>query len=393
MKLSRLIFSACMVGSSLFADDWEHFQGPKGDGISYEKGLVSKKLSQNWKSNIKIGFSSMAVSKGMVYSMGNENGTDYVYALDAKTGDKVWEYSYPCALTPNLYEGGPNATPTVENGKVYTLSKEGDVFCFDAKTGKVIWQADCRKFGVKKPDWGFSGSGTIFGDLIIFAVGDNGAAFDKNTGKVAWSSGGGNAGYAPVVPYGKDKVIYLCGDSFKGVEIKTGKVLWTEPFKAAYKVNAATPILVADKYVLISTGYGEGRSALYDISKSMPKKLWENTEVKSHFSNPIYLNGYFYAVSGNTGKSCKIKCLNAKTGKKMWEKRSKFGSMRASQDKLYFLDEKGMLYVFKASSKSYQEISSGKILDNKCWTPPVISNGMLYARDAKGDIVSLDLKS
>ena len=53
----------------------------------------------------------------MVYSMGNDDGTDYVYALDAKTGKVVWEYSYACALTPNLYEGGPNATPTVHEGK------------------------------------------------------------------------------------------------------------------------------------------------------------------------------------------------------------------------------------------------------------------------------------
>ena len=239
----------------------------------------------------------------------------------------------------------------------------------------MIWQADCTDFGAEKPKWGFSGSGTIFDEKVIFAVGDSGAAFNKDTGKVLWSSSGKNAGYAPVVPYGKnkDKLVYFCGDSFKGLDLKTGKVLWIEPFEASYNVNAATPAMAGDNHVLISTGYGNGRSALYDLSGSKPKKVWENTEVKSQFSNIIYLDGYFYAVSGNTGKSCKLKCLDAKTGKKMWEKRSKFGSLRANKDQLFFLDEKGKLFVIKATPESYQLINSKQILNNRCWTPPVIS--------------------
>lgn len=392
MKRLKFLASSGLASSALYAGDWEYFQGPNGNGISDERGLRSKSLKQIWNSNIKTGFSSISVSNGLVYSMGNENNTDFVYALDSKTGKKVWEYSYPCELTPNLYEGGPNATPTISDGKVYTLSKEGDAFCFEAKTGKVIWQKDCTDFGAKKPKWGFAGSPTIVGSLVLLSVGDSGAALNKDTGEKVWSSSGEDAGYAPVVPYSSKNAIMLCGESFKGVEISSGKVLWTEPFMASYKVNAATPIIVG-KHVLISTGYGEGRSALYSLSGSKPKKLWENTEIKSHFSNPIYLNGYFYAVSGNTGKSCKFKCLSAKTGKLMWEKRCKFGSLRATKDKLYFLDEKGYLYVSAVNPKSYKEITKKQILQNRCWTPPTISNGLLYARDAIGDIVALDLKS
>jgi hypothetical protein len=383
--------AASLVFGSLSAAPWEHFQGPKGDGISYEKNLKSKSLKTLWKSNIKVGFSSMSIADGMVFSMGNEGGKDYVFALDAKTGKKIWDFSYACPLTDNLYEGGPNATPTYHEGKLYTLSKEGDLYCLDAKSGKELWSKDCRDFGAKKPKWGFAGSPTIVDDMVLVNVGDSGAAFDKASGKVLWSSSGEDAGYASVVPYSKDEAIVLCGNSFKSIDMKSGQVKWTEPFEASYKVNAASPVIVSNM-VLISTGYGNGRAAFYDIKSSKPKRLWETTKLKSHFGNPIFLNGYFYAVTGNTGKSCKLVCMSGKSGKTTWEKRVKFGSLRATKDKLYFLNDKGALSVFKANPKEYQEISSTQILSNKCWTPPAISDGVLYARDAQGDIVAVDLK-
>ena len=40
-------------------------------------------------------------------------------------------------------EGGPTSTPTVDGDAVFTLSRQGDQFCFDAATGllrrSIIW--------------------------------------------------------------------------------------------------------------------------------------------------------------------------------------------------------------------------------------------------------------
>ena len=49
MKGRALLLTACLSANALFAGDWEHFQGPHGDGISHETGLVSKKLTENWR--------------------------------------------------------------------------------------------------------------------------------------------------------------------------------------------------------------------------------------------------------------------------------------------------------------------------------------------------------
>src|SRR5438309_1029330 len=84
-----------------------------------------------------------------------KNAFDIVYAIDVATGAVRWRKSYAAALSPNMYEGGPNATPTVSGGKVYTLGKEGQIHCFDAKTGAILWKRHANEWGASPPDWGF----------------------------------------------------------------------------------------------------------------------------------------------------------------------------------------------------------------------------------------------
>ena len=81
------------------------------------------------------GFSSFSVSQGRVYTMGNTNNTDTIFCLEAGTGKVVWQHSYPCPLDPKNFEGGPCATPTVADGRVYTFSRKGELFCLDAAKG------------------------------------------------------------------------------------------------------------------------------------------------------------------------------------------------------------------------------------------------------------------
>jgi outer membrane protein assembly factor BamB len=393
MKKAAILLPFLLAGGSLSSAEWEFFQGPEFDGIVKEKGLKSKSLSSLWTQNIKTGFSSFTISEGLMFSMGNEGDQDIVQALDVKTGKSVWKYSYAEPLNPKMYKGGPNATPTIEGDRVYTLSRVGLVHCFDAKKGSLIWKKDVREFGAKAPQFGFAGAPTILGDKVLLSVGDTGAALDKKNGEVIWSSKGKLAGYASVVPFDKETVLMLMAKELLGVDLKTGKVKFRHAFKAQYDINATTPLVVHGNKVLISNGYGTGRTALVEVKAGKVTQLWETTDLKSQFSNPAIMDGYIYGISGNTGKSCKVKCLKLSDGSVVWEKRSKFGSLRMADGKLYILDEKGMLRVVKADSNAYTELSSKKILKDICWTVPVISDGVLFARDAAGDVVAIDLKS
>ena len=146
-----------------------------------------------WRASVGTGFSSIAVSGGRAYTMGNTGSKDIdekehkdiIFCFDAKTGEEKWRYPYPCPLNPKNHEGGPSATPTVEGDRVYTLSKKGHVFCLNAKTGKVIWQKNLKEeLGIELPTWDLAGSGLVVKDLLIFNAGTSGIALNKKTGEM-----------------------------------------------------------------------------------------------------------------------------------------------------------------------------------------------------------------
>src|SRR5437762_10636757 len=138
----------CLLSASVTAtaNDWPHWRGPDLNGISTEKDWTTvwpkEGPTQLWKASVGTGFSSVAVAQGRLFTLGNQDETDTVFCFDAETGQAIWKHSYPCPLEPIYNEGGPGSTPTVDNAKVFTVSKRGDLFCFDAATGRVVWQND-----------------------------------------------------------------------------------------------------------------------------------------------------------------------------------------------------------------------------------------------------------
>ena len=92
--------------------------------------------------------------------------------------------AYACLLEPKSHEGGPSATPTVEAGRVYILSKQGHAFCLDAKSRAVVWQKHLTKrlrsraarVGVLRL------SPIIVDDLIVLNAGTYGLALRKQDG-------------------------------------------------------------------------------------------------------------------------------------------------------------------------------------------------------------------
>src|SRR5262249_42194462 len=129
------------------AGDWPQWRGPDRNGASQETvatnwGEEGPKLL--WRAFVGTGFSSIAVSDGRVYTMGNATNQDTIWCFDARTGKERWQFSYAARPDPQWYEGGPGATPAVDHSRVFTISKCGNVFCFDAEKGNVVWQRDLK---------------------------------------------------------------------------------------------------------------------------------------------------------------------------------------------------------------------------------------------------------
>ncbi|TFG45501.1 MAG: hypothetical protein E4H40_08215, partial [Candidatus Brocadiia bacterium] len=351
-----------------------------------------------WKTGVGTGFSSMSVVNGRVYTMGNIKDTDIVYCLDAKTGKEIWKYSYPSPLDAKNYEGGPNATPTIDGNRVYTLSKLGMAFCLNVENGSVIWSKDFNKdFGIKSPNWGLAGSPLIVDDLVIFNAGTTGIALNKMDGSLKWQNGSDESGYATPLPFTLDGKKYLAlftAKSLAGLLAATGEVKWEFPWKTSYNVNAADPIVTGDK-IFISSGYNRG-SALLKVTPDSVTQIWQNEKnaMRNQCNSSILINGYAYGFDGQVGGKGKLTCLELETGQVKWAQDGMgTGSLTAADGKLIILSEKGMLVMAEALPDAYKEISSLQILSGKCWTTPVIAEGRIYARNAAGDLVCVDVKS
>jgi len=401
--MRNLILVALLLGPSanVRAEDWPRWRGPDDNGISRETGWLDTWPAGGppvaWKENVGIGFSSVAVSQGKLYTLGNRDNTDRVVCLDAVTGKPVWSHTYECPLEDKFFEGGPTATPTVDGDRVYTLSRQGNLFAFEKATGKIVWQSNVAEAAeVRVPGWGFGGSPRVHGKLLLLNVGEAGTAVDKETGAVVWKSGDREAGYTtPVVAKqgARDIAILASGKVFQAVEAETGKLLWTHRWLTRFGCNAADPI-VSDGQVFISSGYNRG-AALLKLGDGDPSVLWENKDLQNQMSSSVLLDGHLYGIDGteSAGGEMRLVAMEFSTGKVKWtEPWPKMGSLMAADGKLILLAESGELVVAQASPAAYKELARAKVMDGKCWTSPVLSGGRIYCRNAAGDVVAVDVR-
>ena len=393
MRVRGILFGvvACLLGTTALAADWPQWRGPSRNGISAEKGWISKWSGAGprklWAKQLGEGFASVAVAGGRLYTMGNLANQDTVYCFDAVTGKPVWHVRYPCS--PGDY-GGPRATPTISANKVYTLSREGQAFCFDAMTGKIVWQRHLQREGrADVPRWGFASSPLIEGNLVIYNLGASGAAMDKNTGKPAWFSGNGAAGYASPVSYtvgNQHGVALFAATGIIAVNPVNGRPYWQHPWNTQYDVNAADPIFVGNQ-VFISSNYDRG-CALLNVGGARPSVAWENRNMRNHFNSCILLNGALYGNDQNT-----LKCLDLKTGAERWQMRGLGkGGLISADGKLIVLTERGELLCVAATPTKYTELARAQVMGGTCWTHPVLANGLLYCRSHEGELICLDLR-
>ncbi len=382
------------------ADDWPHWRGPHRNGVSDEKGWLDEWPQSGppvaWKGSVGTGFSSLAVSQGRLYTMGHKDDKDTVCCLDAVTGKLIWKHSYAADVGADLFEGGPTATPTLDGDHVFTLSRWGDLLCFEALSGRVIWSKNAQKeTDVPVPSWGFASSPLVHENLLVLNLGKAGMALEKATGKVVWVSDKEEAGYSTPLPFqrgGEWYALVSSGEAFTAVNIKTGKELWQVRWSTRYGVNAADPLL-AGEYLFLSSGYNKG-STLLKMGAGAPTEIWQNKSLRTQFSSSVLLNGFLYGIDGDTTSKAVLKCVELKTGEVRWTHDGVgSGALSAADRKLIVLSDKGELMVAKATPKAFAPSARAQILEGKCWTAPVLANGRIYCRNAAGDLVCLDVRA
>src|SRR6516164_9060730 len=164
--LAFVIATASPAGAA----DWPHWLGPARNGSSPETGLLAKWPKEGpkilWKYPGGDGYSTIAVAQGRAVTQVQHDGGEYVLALDAVKGTKLWETKIADEYK-NQFGDGPRATPTLEGNFVYVYSPSGLLACLDANKGTIVWSVNLLKeFAAKKVTYGLSASPLVDGDLV-----------------------------------------------------------------------------------------------------------------------------------------------------------------------------------------------------------------------------------
>jgi outer membrane protein assembly factor BamB len=398
-RLSIVItaFAVCMFGSLLHAaataEDWPKWLGPRGDNISKESVATdwgSNGPKQLWTAKVGEGYSSPVAVAGKIYLFTlDDNRAEVLTCFDANTGKVEWKQSYAVRDKPQY--AGTRGTPTIENDRIYTLGEGGDLTCRELEGGKQVWQTNVHQAaGGVLLMWGCASSPLIVGDRIFVQTGSEKGptvvAVNKTSGKIDWKSEsttkGGYATLVHAVVDGKPQLFLFAGKALGAIDPETGKTIWSDGFETQYDVNATTPIY-RDGHVLFTAEYKNGRAAMYEVTNKSWKKLWESKVLHSRFQ-PAILDGD--TVYGNSTGD--IVAMDWKTGRELWrtkERNAKIGFggslLRAANDQLITMSDRGRLSLLHADPKGYRILASVPLFDgDQIWASPLLYDGKLYCK-------------
>jgi outer membrane protein assembly factor BamB len=417
MRLRPLIVLAAWISAVVAAraGDWPQWRGPDRDDVSKETGLLQSwpeagpKLLWTFR-DAGVGYSGPAVVGALLYMMGAEEKTEYLYALDTKTLKKAWRAEIGPMFT-NGEGDGPRGTPTVDGDRVYGLGAQGEMICADADSGSVIWRRNLKSDlgGEMWSEWGYSESPLVDGDqLVCTPGGKNGAmaALDKMTGVVRWRSKDwtDKAAYSSVVASEAAHVrqyVQMTGESVAGIAADDGRLLWRCDRNSS-TAPVPTPIVDGDR-VYVTSGYTAGCALLGLAAKDkgfVCTVLHKNQNLVNHHGGVLLTGGYVYGYDDSCGLVCQDfqtteVVWDQKSCKSLWDRdhnRGKFGKMSVTcaDGQLYcYGEDAGKVLLIAASPKGLKENGRFDIPERtklkrksgKIWTHPVVAAGKLFLRD------------
>lgn len=377
--------------------DWLNWRGYNYEGKSRFFGLNtnwSKGLEQLWElhylcqDDATASWSSPVVQGNRLVIPGRNNTSDLLFCLHAETGQLIWLSSYE-AETSSSHGPGPRATPCIDNNKVYTLGRSGDLVCWQLEDGQQLWHKNVKKEGGEEPRWGYSSSPIILGDKVIVQGGGSALvlAYDKNSGELIWKSMEGEAGYAAAMTIVLDQETALLiyhASGLSCLNAETGKLYWTAPWETNYGVNATTPVVSGD-VVFHTSAYGMGCQAL-KVSKAGYQVLWKSNVFEAQHSDPVLIDGFLYGYSGDSSrKNGQFKCVELVSGKELWTTSEiGQGTTLYVDGHLICLDIQGNLHLLNPNPAGFEKLGTLKTalkhVKHPAWTIPVVANGKIYLR-------------
>ena len=311
-----LITGALLFGfaQAFAAQDWSQWRGPNRNGVVPQAAAPAQwpaNFDRAWQVQVGEGYSSPVLAGGRVFVHTRQDPKEIVTAIDAASGKVAWRQEYTAPYEKNQYARamgkGPNATPLVTGGRVFTLGTTGLLVAWDEATGKQHWQKDYSKsVDFSKLFCGTAASPLLAHGLVVVQTGSDIhggyiAGLDPATGAAKWEWKGPGPGYASPVLIdvgGTSQIVTLTNQSILGIDARSGKELWTAPFTDEWHENIVTPIWTGTHLVVSGTRQG---TQAYTLAQKTDRwtatQLWRNTTASMYLSSPVVADGLIYGLS------------------------------------------------------------------------------------------------
>jgi outer membrane protein assembly factor BamB len=372
---------------------WPGFRGPDRDGVVHGVKIATdwaaSPPAELWRRPVGPGWSSFAVSDGLIYTQEQRGEEEVVACYRLATGEPVWQHRDPARFWESNAGPGPRATPALSGGRVYTCGATGIINALDAHDGSVIWSRNAAKDTQKKtPGWGFASSPLVVDDLLIVAASGKLAAYELATGKQRWLGPAGGWGYSSphlLTLNGVAQILLSNGEGAISVAPATGKMLWQHAWPGDGIVQ---PALASGGEVLIGSGSGIGAGAkvgLRCVSVAhqgeawTAEERWTTNRLKPYFNDFVVHQGHAFGFDGSG-----LVCVSLADGERKW-KGGRYGAgqvlLVADQDLLLVLSEQGEVALVPAVADQFTEVARFPAIKGKTWNHPVLAGNILLVRN------------
>jgi outer membrane protein assembly factor BamB len=372
--------------------EWPGFRGPDRDGVAagvrIETDWTHSPPVELWRQPVGPGWSSFAVAGDRFYTQEQHGEEEVVSCHDIRTGRRLWKHVDKARFWESNAGAGPRATPTLADGRVYSLGGTGIVNALDAKSGALIWSRNAAvDTEAKTPMWGFAGSPVVTGGLVIVAASGRLAAYDAASGgEPRWKQARG-AGYSSpqlMTLDGVPQVVLLTSTGATAVAPADGHVLWEYAWEG---VPIVQPGRTADGDLLLTTGGMSGGEGTRRVSVTQADGAWKVEErwaskgLKPYFNDFVVHKGHAYGFDGSI-----LACIDLTDGQRKW-KGGRYGQgqlvLLPEQDLLLVLAEEGDLALVKATPDAFAEVSRVRAIEGKTWNHPVLVGDRLLVRNGQ----------
>lgn len=373
--------------------EWPGFRGLHRDGVvpgvRIDTDWAKSPPAQLWRQPVGPGWSSFAVSGGLLYTQEQRGSAEVVACYNETTGKPVWTHRDAARFWESNAGPGPRATPTLSNGRVYTFGATGILNALDSRTGVAVWSRNAATDAAKKtPGWGFASSPLVVDDLVVVAVAGKLAAYDRATGKPRWFGPDGGDGYSSPqlftiaeVP----QILLMSQHGATSVAPADGAVLWDYPWHSDTRI--VQPAITPDGDVLMIAMAAAGGTGMRRISVAhgpggwTPTERWTSASLKPYFNDFVIHKGHAFGFDGSI-----LACIDLTNGKRNW-KGGRYGNgqliLLPDQDLLLVLSEDGELALVGAVADEFKEIARFPAIEGKTWNHPALAGDTLLVRNGQ----------